>query len=84
MSGERTDSPLIARRQWINGISIIAGNIGFFLYMLPSVVGSCRAHHSQPAITMLNLLLDWTLLGWVLALVWACTATGQATQRTIR
>jgi hypothetical protein len=63
-----------------NGIAIITICIGFFLYMLPAVVGSCRHHHNQLAITMLNLLLGWTGLGWALALVWACTATRRTTE----
>jgi hypothetical protein len=49
--------------------------IGLILYFLPAVVASIRGHHNQGAIFALNLLLGWTLLGWVTAFVWACTAT---------
>jgi tetrahydromethanopterin S-methyltransferase subunit G len=53
-------------------IGIITGLfIGVFLYFLPSVVG--RRKTNATAIFMLNLFLGWTFLGWVLALVWACT-----------
>jgi uncharacterized membrane protein YqaE (UPF0057 family) len=40
-------------------------------YFLPNIVG----HHKSnaTAIFVLNLFLGWTFLGWVLALVWACT-----------
>ena len=56
----------------VQGISIIIGLfIGVFLYFLPSVVG--RRKTNATAIFMLNLFLGWTFLGWVLALVWACT-----------
>ncbi len=48
--------------------------VALVLYFLPTVVASCRAHHNAGAIFALNLLLGWTFLGWVLALVWACTA----------
>jgi len=41
------------------------------LYFLPSIVGS--RHHNASAIFILNLFLGWTFLGWVIALVWACT-----------
>lgn len=44
------------------------------LYFLPAIVGSRRDHHNQTAIAVLNLLFGWTLLGWGLAMVWACTA----------
>ncbi|MBI3453824.1 MAG: superinfection immunity protein [Rhodospirillales bacterium] len=44
------------------------------IYFVPTVVAAGRAHHQTLAIFMLNLFLGWTFLGWVLALVWACTA----------
>jgi hypothetical protein len=32
-----------------------------------------RRHRNENAVVILNILLGWTFLGWVLALVWACT-----------
>ena len=46
-----------------------------FLYFIPSVVAAMRHHHQTGPIVALNLLLGWTLLGWVAALVWSLTAT---------
>lgn len=43
------------------------------LYLLPSIVAFCRHHQNSPAILILNLLLGWTGIGWVVALVWAST-----------
>lgn len=43
------------------------------IYFLPSLVASARRHHATLAIDVLNLFLGWTFVGWVLALVWACT-----------
>jgi type II secretory pathway pseudopilin PulG len=51
-------------------ISIIAP---IFLYIVPMVVADRRNHRNTLAISMLNLFLGWTVLGWILALVWACT-----------
>lgn len=48
------------------------------VYFFPGVVASMRGHHNAGAIFVLNLLLGWTLLGWVAALVWACTAVKRA------
>ena len=45
-----------------------------FLYFLPSLIAANRKHLNAMAIFVLNLFLGWTLLGWVGALVWACTA----------
>ncbi len=47
------------------------------LYFLPTLVAQRRSHHQAGAITVLNVLLGWTLIGWVAALVWAATATEQ-------
>lgn len=41
------------------------------LYFLPTILARRRGHRSPEAIFVLNLLLGWTLLGWVGALVWA-------------
>jgi len=43
------------------------------LYLLPTVVAMARSHHQAPAIFLLNLLLGWSGLGWIMALVWAAT-----------
>ena len=45
----------------------------FCLYFVPGIVAEHRAHHNKFAIGVLNVLLGWTLLGWAVALVWACT-----------
>lgn len=44
------------------------------VYFLPLIVAIARAHHNAFAIGVLNLLLGWTLLFWILSLVWACTS----------
>ncbi len=46
--------------------------IGLALYFLPSVVGDRK--RNRWAIFTLNLLLGWTILGWIGALVWAFCA----------
>lgn len=43
------------------------------LYLLPTIIAVTRIHHNAMAICALNVLLGWTLLGWVAALVWALT-----------
>lgn len=45
------------------------------LYFIPTIVAKVRNHPNTTAIAILNVLLGWTLLGWVAAMVWACTAT---------
>ena len=44
---------------------------GFILYFLPSIVAFARSKRDAVSIFVLNLLLGWTAVGWVIALVWA-------------
>lgn len=47
---------------------------GLALYFLPTIIASWSPrHHNAGAIFVLNLFLGWTFIGWVVALVWACT-----------
>jgi uncharacterized membrane protein YqaE (UPF0057 family) len=46
-----------------------------FAYLFPTLVAVSRSHHNSSAIFVLNLLLGWTLLGWIVALVWAFTVS---------
>ena len=43
-------------------------------YFAPALVANARKHHQQLAIGVLNFLTGWTVIGWIGALVWACTA----------
>lgn len=43
-------------------------------YLAPAIVGSCRGVRSEWAIFAFNLLLGWTAIGWIAALVWALAA----------
>lgn len=55
--------------------------IAALLYFVPSVVAMTRHHRNGVAIGMLNIFLGWTLLGWVIALVWAFTANVEPSQQ---
>ena len=44
-----------------------------FLYLFPAVMARVRGHSSRSAIFILNALLGWTVLGWIVALVWSFT-----------
>jgi Superinfection immunity protein len=43
----------------------------FFMYFLPAIVG--RKKQNAGAIFALNFFLGWTVIGWVVSLVWALT-----------
>jgi hypothetical protein len=50
---------------WLAGLSVL---------FLPTVVALLRRHPSGIAIFALNLLVGWTCIGWVVALVWSLAA----------
>lgn len=43
----------------------------FVFYFLPTLIALLRQHKNKLAIFLLNLLLGWTVLGWVVSLVWS-------------
>ena len=43
----------------------------FVIYFLPSIVALARSKRDTAAIVLLNFFLGWTMIGWVVALVWA-------------
>ena len=47
----------------------------FALYFAPAMVASGRRHSSARAIWFTNFLLGWTLVGWVVCLLWALSAS---------
>ena len=52
--------------------------VAVLLYFLPTVVALIRGHLSALAIFFLNLFLGWTLIGWIIALIWSCTGNTSA------
>jgi hypothetical protein len=53
----------------VPGIIILLLGIAF--YFIPFIVATSNKKSNAGAIGALNLLLGWTLVGWVVALVWA-------------
>jgi Superinfection immunity protein len=43
------------------------------MYFVPAFIAFVRKHRNTGPICILNLLLGWTFLGWVAALVWSFT-----------
>ncbi|MDJ1480249.1 superinfection immunity protein [Cytophagaceae bacterium YF14B1] len=48
---------------WIGGILFL------FIYFLPTIVGLIR--RNLMPIALINLFMGWTVIGWVIAIVWA-------------
>lgn len=50
---------------------------GLLLFPIPIIIAVARKHPNAVAIIALDILLGWTFLGWVVALVWSLTATNR-------
>lgn len=44
------------------------------LYFLPSIIAFVRDHLNAIPILLTNLFFGWSLLGWILAFIWAFTS----------
>jgi len=49
---------------------------GFFVLaivfsFLPTILAASRHHHNVLGVFLVNFFLGWTVIGWVIALVWA-------------
>jgi len=54
-------------------VSVSALLVVGFIYFLPSFIAHKRKHHNRNAILVLNLLLGFSFIGWVISLSWAFT-----------
>lgn len=55
--------------------------VGFLIYIIPSFIAFARGHSNAVAICVLNILLGWTFLGWVISLVWSFTSQDSDSRR---
>lgn len=57
----------------------------FIVYFMPWCIAMLREHDRRFMIGLLNLLLGWTLIGWLIAFLWAAagkTKTGHEQEET--
>lgn len=48
--------------------------LAFAFYMLPTIIAIARHKQNVFGIGLLNFFLGWSLVGWIVALVWALSA----------
>lgn len=64
--------------------SFVRGVVKFLLamsYILPALIASFRKHPNHVAIAATNVLLGFTVLGWIVALIWSLTNTSKSSPR---
>lgn len=52
---------------------VVPGLITQCLYFLPYLIANSKGHDQETAIFILNLFAGWTIIAWIVALVWAFT-----------
>jgi hypothetical protein len=45
------------------------------VYLFSGVIAWARRHRNRAAIILLDILLGWTVIGWIAAMIWAFTFT---------
>jgi hypothetical protein len=67
----------VLRHELLSGESLIDFIFAslILLYLAPMAIAHKRSHPSAGSIEVLNILLGWTLIGWVVALIWARTVS---------
>lgn len=54
-------------------LGMIIGYCTIALYLLPGIIATIRHHNNSLPIWLLTVLMGWTTIGWVIALVWSFT-----------
>lgn len=74
----RTDSDAAAGAT-VAGMSLACFGVtvaaGLAAYLAPLGIALLRGHPNTAPVAVVNLFLGWTLVGWVVALAWALSAT---------
>ena len=52
-------------------VAIISIVIGIPLSFLPTIIAIVKKHDKLLKIFLVNILLGWTFIGWIVALIWS-------------
>ena len=63
---DKSGKPIQASTAWIVAFLTLG-------YMLPWAIAATRGKSNAGAIGWINLLIGWTVIGWIVALVMACS-----------
>ena len=47
--------------------------VAVVMYFLPAIVAHHRQHVSSGTILWVNLLVGWSIIGWIVCFAWACS-----------
>lgn len=52
--------------------------VAAIIYFLPAINAASRKYKSRGAVFLLNLVLGWTVIGWIAAVIWSATGNVEA------
>jgi len=58
---------------WFPGSYVPFGLVSLALYFLPTIIVVARHKKNVLGPILVNVLLGWTVIGWIVALIWAVT-----------
>lgn len=53
---------------------VVGALVGYFL---PAIIASARKHRNSTAIFLVVMFFGWSVVGWLVALIWAFTSNVQ-------
>ena len=54
--------------------------VALAIYFIPLIVAKIRRHDNIVAIAILNIVLGWTFLGWLAALLWSLNSDVESSE----
>jgi Superinfection immunity protein len=73
-AGGRDAAPRNGDGMFDNTTAIIMLIFAALIYMLPTLIAFGREHPRRQDIAVINILLGWTLIGWLAIFLWASLA----------
>ena len=59
----------------MGGAVVVVWLLGMIVYFLPSIIAHRRGVVNRGTVTVLNIFLGWTVIGWIIFLAMAFGAT---------
>jgi hypothetical protein len=65
-------------------LTVIVGLLAIAVLFLPAIVANQKKHKQYNSILLINILFGWTIIGWLIALIWAISASPVQSSPTAR
>lgn len=65
-----TNEPIISMKSKVTSLIFII-IITALIYFVPTIIALVRHHTYKLYIIVINIILGWTLLGWIVCLIWS-------------